>query len=111
MSMNSFPRDGGKSGRGQPRPHATQQGAITPGQGESPAAGNVAESRLDPTPDRIEHPPSHGTSPAPHQFSGLWCLDGERGGFVKGENRCKRCPLVAWQHWTTPPVATRSKGP
>jgi hypothetical protein len=39
------------AGGGHVRPGATAQGAV-------PAAGNVAEPQLDPTPDRIEPPPS-----------------------------------------------------
>jgi hypothetical protein len=58
-----FSRDGGEPGSGQPRPRATQQGAATPGQSASSAAGNVAESQLDPTDHRAEPPPSRGTSP------------------------------------------------
>ena len=29
---------------------------------------------------------------------GLWCEDGERGQFVKGEDACKRCGVIAWKH-------------
>ncbi len=50
---------GGQRGSGQSAPHETQQGATTPGQGASSAAGNVGESHLGP--DLIsgaEDPPS-----------------------------------------------------
>lgn len=56
--------DGGKPRNRQALgPHATQQGAATPGQGATAqgaaqAAGNVAEPQLGPTPDRAERPPS-----------------------------------------------------
>lgn len=49
---------GGEQVTRQPLPRATQQGAATPGQSASSAAGNVAEPQLGPTPDRAEHPPS-----------------------------------------------------
>lgn len=41
--------DDGKRGSRQPAPHATQQGAATPGQSASSAAGNVAEPQRAPT--------------------------------------------------------------
>jgi hypothetical protein len=56
--------DGGEPRKRQALgPHATQQGAATPGQGATAqgaaqAAGNVAEPQLGPTPDRAERPPS-----------------------------------------------------
>jgi len=57
--------DGGKSGSREPGPRAqaTQKGAATSSQGATAqgaarSAGNVAEPQFDPTPDRVEHPPS-----------------------------------------------------
>jgi len=49
----------------QSGPRATQQGAATPGQGAIaqgavPAAGNVAEPQIDPTPDRVDRPSLSG---------------------------------------------------
>ncbi len=69
MTRSNDFEDGGKPGSGQPGPRETQQGAATPGkgatvQGAAPAAGNVAEQQLDPTPDRVEHPPSSSFTPA-----------------------------------------------
>jgi len=54
------PVDGRQPGSGQPGPHATQQGADTPGQGASSAAGNVADPQAIPTPDRAGQRPSTG---------------------------------------------------
>jgi superfamily II DNA or RNA helicase len=53
--------DVGEGGSGQTSPHATQQGAATPGnvataQGADAAAGNVSERQFGPTPDRAERP-------------------------------------------------------
>ncbi len=57
---NTLPSDGGKPGGGRSGPHTTQQGAATPGQSASSAAGNVAKPQIGPTPDRSDHPPSVG---------------------------------------------------
>lgn len=57
---SSSPVDGGEPGPRHSRPRATQQGAATPGQSASLAAGNVAEPHIDPTPDRVESLPSTG---------------------------------------------------
>jgi len=72
----TIPGDGGKPGSGEtePRAQAMQEGAATPGQeataqGAVQAAGDVAEPQLDPTPDRVEHPPSHGTIPHPEKYT------------------------------------------
>lgn len=60
-------RDGGKHGeRRQTEPHVTQQGAATPGQGASLAAGNVAEPQLTPGPARSERPSSQLFASARH---------------------------------------------
>lgn len=56
---HGFDVDDGERGSRQPAPHVTQQGAATPGQGASSAAGNVAEPRLAPgTAARSEDPSS-----------------------------------------------------
>ncbi len=62
------PVDVGQPGGGQPRPHETQQGAATTGQGATAqgaasAAGNVAEPQTIPTPDCDGHRTSAGTFP------------------------------------------------
>lgn len=55
-----LPGDGGEPGL-TPRHHATQQGAATPGQSASSAAGNVAEPPSGQAPDLSDRPPSPGT--------------------------------------------------
>lgn len=57
----TIPPDGGKLGRGQPEPRATQQETATPGQRACAAVGNVAEPQIGPTPDRSDRPPSGGS--------------------------------------------------
>lgn len=34
---------------------------------------------------------------------GLWCPNGQRGQFVRGDDRCKRCSVVAWKHSSKAP--------
>lgn len=56
----------GQPGSGQPGTRATQQGASTPGQSASSAAGNVAEPQLGPEAHRAEHPTDpEDLAPAP----------------------------------------------
>src|SRR5580693_7341558 len=60
MVINKLIDDAGERGRGQPAPHATQQGAATPGDRASEAAGNVAELHRVPV-DRCDSEPTSST--------------------------------------------------
>lgn len=63
-SHKTISDDDGKPGSGQSEPHETQQGASTPGQRASVAAGNVADSPNAPIGHRSVGP-SSSTSPGP----------------------------------------------
>lgn len=39
---------------------------------------------------------------------GLWCPDGRRGEFVRGEDNCKLCGVTAWKHSTRTPKGARA---
>jgi hypothetical protein len=49
----------------------------------------------DPQPDRI-------ICPCEQCRFGLWCSDGTRGQFERGNDACLKCQIPAMQHTTRP---------